>query len=184
MLTGGDKISARFMRQDLFEFTPQFTLWIYGNTKPGLRSVDKAISRRLRLVPFAVTISEDDRDNDLGDKLRQEWPGILAWAIEGCLIWQREGLIAPKVVTDATDEYLASEDATGRWLEECCIKDPKAWSGTTDLFKSWKDWAEANGEFSGSMKGFMHRLEGPLGFHPMRDKKTGRRGFAGLKLAS
>jgi putative DNA primase/helicase len=179
-LTGGDKVAARLMRQDYFEFHPQFTLWIYGNHKPGLRSVDKAISRRLRLLPFTTTISDDERDNGLGGKLRQEWPGILAWMIEGCLVWQREGLIAPQVVSAATDEYLASEDAVGRWLEECCVRDPAAWSGTADLFGSWKTWAESNGEFPGSVKRFVRMLE-VQGFQQMR--RMNGRGFVGLRRA-
>jgi putative DNA primase/helicase len=177
-LTGGDKIAARFMRQDFFEFAPQFKLWIFGNHKPALRSVDKAISRRMRLVPFTVTIPDDERDNALGDKLKAEWSGILAWMIEGCLIWQREGLVVPKVVSDATDEYLASEDAIGRWLEECCIRDPSAWTGTADLYGSWKTWAENNGEFLGSVKRFVRMLEA-RGFQQIR-RRDGR-GFAGLK---
>jgi len=177
-LTGGDKVSARFMRQDPFEFTPQFTLWIHGNHKPALRSVNKAMARRLRLLPFAVTIPDDDRDNGLSAKLQQEWPGILSWMIEGCLIWQREGLVAPQVVSEATDEYLASEDVINRWLEECCVKDPQAWTATADLYGSWKTWAENNGEFVGSVKRFVHMLEGK-GYRQVR-RRDGR-GFAGLK---
>jgi putative DNA primase/helicase len=178
-LTGGDKISARFMRQDFFEFVPQFTLWIHGNHKPGLRSVDKAITRRLRLVPFTVTIAEDERDNELSTKLRAEWPGILAWMIEGCLIWQREGLVAPKIVVDATDEYLSWENAVERWLEESCVRDPTAWTATADLYGSWKTWAENNGEFAGSVKRFARMLEAQ-GFEPLRRKPVGR-GFIGIR---
>ena len=81
-LTGGDKIAARFMRQDFFEFTPQFKLLIAGNHKPGLRSVDEAIRRRFNLIPFAVTIPDEERDENLTDNLKAEWPGILAWMIE------------------------------------------------------------------------------------------------------
>jgi putative DNA primase/helicase len=95
-LTGGDTISARFMRQDFFEFAPSFKLFIAGNHKPSLRSVDEAIRRRFHLVPFAVTIPSEERDSDLAEKLKDEWPGILAWLIEGCLEWQTEGLRRPK----------------------------------------------------------------------------------------
>jgi putative DNA primase/helicase len=91
-LTGGDKIAARFMRQDFFEFQPHFKLVIAGNHKPGLRSVDEAIRRRFHLLPFTVTIPPAARDPHLREKLRREWPGILAWMIEGCLEWQRTGL--------------------------------------------------------------------------------------------
>src|ERR1043166_4297178 len=87
-LTGGDKISARFMRQDFFEFTPQFKLVIAGNHKPGLRGVDEAMRRRLNLVPFTTTIPKPDRDTELFEKLRPEWPAILHWMIDGGLAWQ------------------------------------------------------------------------------------------------
>jgi putative DNA primase/helicase len=97
-LTGGDKIAARFMRCDFFEFTPEFKLVIAGNQKPGLRSVDEAIRRRLHLVPFTVTIPAGERDPSLGERLRSECSGILAWAIQGCIAWQTDGLAPPSAV--------------------------------------------------------------------------------------
>src|ERR1017187_1284583 len=100
-LTGGDRILARFMRQDFFEYVPQLKLVVAGNHKPGLRNVDEAIRRRLHLIPFTVTIAENERDPELTEKLKAEYPGILQWAIEGCLMWQREGLNPPVVVRDA-----------------------------------------------------------------------------------
>src|SRR4029077_2383546 len=91
-LTGGDPITARFMRQDFFTFEPQFKLLIAGNHKPGLRTVDEAIPRRFYLIPFTVTIPAEERDPGLLEKLKTEWPGILHWMIEGCLSWQQRGL--------------------------------------------------------------------------------------------
>ena len=132
-LTGGDKIAARYMRQDFFEFTPQFKLLISGNHKPGLRSVDKAIRRRFHLIPFTVTIPPEERDGQLPDKLKGEWPGILAWMIDGCLEWQQKGLSAPAAVTGATADYLDAEDAMSAWLDECCVRSPQSWVSCTDL---------------------------------------------------
>src|SRR4029077_8202632 len=129
---------------------PQFKMWIHGNHKPGLKSVDKALRRRIRLIPFAVTIPEDERDRKLGEKLRSEWPGILAWAIEGCLIWQREGLVPPRAVTEATEVYLANEDAVARWLEDRCVSDVDAWTSSVVKFASWTSLSEDNGERVGS----------------------------------
>jgi putative DNA primase/helicase len=178
-LTGGDKIAARFMRQDFFEFAPQFKLVIAGNHKPGLRSVDEAIRRRFHLVPFNVTIPLGERDPNLRDKLKAEWPGILRWLVEGCLTWQRDGLAPPAAVLDATSAYLEAEDALAAWLGDCCVLDPQAWTNTTELFASWKSWAERNGEFVTGSKRFIQNLEA-RGFSPFR-KNTGR-GFQGLSI--
>jgi len=104
-LTGGDPVTARFMRQDFFEYVPQFKLLVAGNHKPGLRSVDEAIRRRMHLIPFTVTIGEQERDPALAEKLKAEYPGILQWAIDGCLMWQQDGLNPPEIVRSATSDY-------------------------------------------------------------------------------
>jgi putative DNA primase/helicase len=145
-LTGGDEISARFMRQDFFEFTPQFKLVIAGNHKPGLRSVGEATKRRFNLVPFTVTIPEDDRDPELLDKLTAEAPGILQWMIDGCVAWQETGLKAPAVVTEATKAYLLSEDSLAGWIEDCCELGPTKFEPISLLYASWRKWAQESGE--------------------------------------
>ena len=137
-LTGGDKIAARFMRQDFFEFIPQFKLLIAGNHKPSLRNVDEAIRRRMFLIPFTVTIPTNEQDKTLGDKLKEEWPGILQWMLEGCLMWQGEGLNPPEAVRKATTEYLDEEDAFTLWFEECCDRSGFGYETTAELFASWK----------------------------------------------
>jgi len=159
-LTGGDTIAARFMRQDYFEFAPQFKLVIAGNHKPGLKSVDEAIRRRFHLLPFSVTIPATERDPRLRDKLKAEWSGILAWLIEGCLQWQRYGLVAPGVVTDFTAAYLEAEDTISGWIEECCSCQPDAWSPSAILFACWKAWTEKTGEQTGTAKRFAQKLDG------------------------
>jgi putative DNA primase/helicase len=159
ILTGGDPIKARFMRQDYFEFLPQFKLWIAGNHKPHLRSVDEAIRRRLHLIPFTVTIPPAERDKHLADKLRAEWPGILHWMIRGCLAWQRQGLAAPPAVRSATENYFANEDAVGTWIDEKCKRQLDGWTTTKELFQCWREWAEAAGERIGTRKGFVQSLE-------------------------
>jgi len=178
-LTGGDKIAARFMRQDFFEFLPQFKLVIAGNHKPGLRSVDEAIRRRLHLIPFAVTIPPAERDPDLLGKLENELPGILAWMIQGCLDWEQNGLLPPNVVTAATTAYLEAEDSVAAWIDECCVRDAGEWKKSSDLFASWTTWAKNVGEHVGSQKGFSERLEA-RGIERLR--KHGGRGFVGLGL--
>ena len=158
-LTGGDTISARFMRQDFFEYLPAFKLVIAGNHKPSLRSVDEAIRRRFHLIPFAVTIPPGERDGDLTEKLKAEWPGILAWLIKGCLEWKAEGLNPPQAVTEATAAYLEAEDAIAAWIDDRCERGTNAWEQSTALYTSWAQWAERAGERSGSMKGFTQTLE-------------------------
>jgi putative DNA primase/helicase len=192
-LTGGDPITARFMRQDFFTFMPQFKLFIAGNHKPGLRNVDEAIRRRLNLIPFAVRIPPDERDPDLAEKLKGEWPGILKWAITGCLDWQKERLAAPQAVTTATDDYLEAEDAIGQWIAECCVVEGQILGGqsvkrdlhttTAQLFGSWKKWAEQAGEFVPSMKRFSQTIHA-RGFVPKRQDGTGKAGFAGIEVGS
>lgn len=178
-LTGGDKIAARFMRQDYFEFAPQFKLIIAGNHKPGLRSVDEAIRRRFHLVPFTVTIPLEERDLNLRDKLKAEWPGILQWLIDGCLSWQQNGLCPPQAVVDATAAYLDAEDALSAWIDECCLRDANAWTPSNDLFASWKAWADQQSEFAGSAKRFTQNLE-TRGFNMLR--KHNGRGFQGIDI--
>ena len=117
-MTGGDRISARFMRQDFFEFTPQFKLTIIGNHKPVLRNVDEAARRRFLIVPFEHKPETPDRE--LEQKLMAEAPGILQWMIEGCLDWQAHGLVRPASVLAATEEYFSDQDLFEHWLEEEC----------------------------------------------------------------
>jgi putative DNA primase/helicase len=178
-LTGGDRIAARFMRQDFFEYLPQFKLVVAGNHKPGLRSVDEAIRRRLHLIPFTVTIGEQERDPDLAEELKAEYPGILQWAIEGCLMWQKVGLNPPAIVRDATHHYLDAEDAIGRWLEDCCVLERGCWTAARALFSSYQEWCEETGEHAGSEKRFTQQLEA-RGFERQRTSRA--KGFTRIAL--
>ncbi len=178
-LTGGDPIAARYMRQDFFDFTPTFKLFVAGNHKPRLRTVDEAIRRRLHLIPFSVTIPKAERDPDLPEKLKSEWPGVLAWAIEGAVEWYANGLQPPAVVTDATLEYLAGEDLIAVWIEDRCYQEHTARTLSSELFKSFKEWAEATGERASTQRAFSMALES----HGFQKEKTREgRYFLGLKL--
>jgi len=179
-LTGGDTIAARFIRQDFFTFRPTFKLCIVGNHKPSLRIVDEAMRRRFHLIPFNVTIPPAERDPMLAEKLKAEWPGILAWAVKGCLEWRKIGLNPPKIVRDTTDDYLAGEDSFAAWLEERTLPAPKwAFESSADLFESWKTWAEKAGEEVGSRKRFADMLQS-RGYTPKRT--SNKRGFEGICL--
>jgi putative DNA primase/helicase len=180
-LTGGDPVAARFMRQDYFEYLPQFKLIVAGNHKPGLRSVDEAISRRLHLIPFTITIGEKERDPNLAEALQEEYPGILQWAIDGCLAWRRDGLNPPDIVRSATSDYLAAEDAIGRWIEDRCTTRPGLWTAGASLFADWRLWCDQTGENPGTQKRFAQALQG-RGISSERNGAAGTRGFGGIAL--
>jgi putative DNA primase/helicase len=182
-LTGGDKITAQFLRQDYFDYAPAFKLAITGNHKPGLQSVDEAMRRRLNLIPFNVTIPKADRDPSLAEKLKAEWPGILAWMIDGCLIWQEEGrLNPPQAVITATDEYLESEDAVATWIADRCELKASYEDTAAELFKSWKAWAELMHENVGSAKAFSNKLVSRPGIRRNVIGHSKARGFSGIRV--
>ena len=178
-LTGGDRIAARFMRQDFFQYTPQFKLLVAGNHKPGLRTVDEAMRRRFNLLPFTVTIPLSERDGQLEGKLKAEWAGILQWAVEGCMSWQREGLKPPAAVSAATEKYFEQEDALARWIAERAEQKEGFSESSTDLWNDWKAWADSTGEFAGKQKAFSIALEG-RGYRKARTNQGFR--FFGIVL--
>jgi putative DNA primase/helicase len=178
-LTGGDPITARFMRQDNFTYVPQFKLVFMGNHKPEIRDVDAAMRRRIQLVPFTVTPATVDKE--LGTKLRGEWPAILAWMVQGCLLWQKEGLNPPAVVTEASREYFESEDAVGRWAKERLEEKPGALVEMQKLFNDWREWANRNGEYVGSLKRLSASLESK-GWEKIKDSKTRRVSYIGYTI--
>ena len=179
MLTSDDKLTGRFMRQDFFDFKPTHKLIISGNHKPTLRSAEEAIRRRFLLVPFTVTIPPAERDPDLARKLEAEWPAILRWMIEGALEWHRDGLKVPKIVTAATDDYFDEQDTMGLWLEEWTIRDPQAFTRTTQLFETWKHFCEKGNHYVGSERAFSEELA-DHGFERIKTKNG--RGFKGIAL--
>ena len=158
-LTGGDKISARFMRQDFFEFMPQFKMIVAGNHKPAIRNIDEAMKRRLHLIPFTITVPPERRDKQLQQKLLAERDGILAWAVQGCLEWQRQGrLDPPQQVLDATDEYFEEEDAIGEFLDEDCQQSPVAREAISAIYQRWRERAERRGEYVGTSRWLTQQL--------------------------
>jgi len=181
MMTGGDPIKARFMRQDFFEYVPQFKLALHGNNKPTFSNVDDAIRRRIRLIPFEVTIPEKERDKNLESKLKKEWPAILRWAINGCLQWQRHGLQAPKKVLVATKEYLSSEDHIASWMSEH-VRYPVigGFMILSEAFEEWVWWSKNRGVgILLTMQEFKQQL---LNHGLAEHKKVGQRGFKNVQL--
>ena len=179
-ITGGDLITARLMHQDFFTYPPQFKLLIAGNHKPAIRNIDEAMRRRMHLIPFTITVPPEKRDPLLTEKLLAERDGIMAWALEGCLLWQRQGITQPKSVSDATEEYFEAEDAMGRWLSERCNFGPNQKALTAMLFNDWKQWAELSGEYVGTQRRFSDALLAKR-FDKWRNS-MGIRGYLGLDL--
>ncbi len=163
-LTGGDTLTGRFMRQDFFDFKPTHKLFLATNHRPIVRGTDRAIWERIHLIPFDVTFHKPETGKEpiadpmMLDKLRAELPGILAWAVKGCLEWQKDGLRPPAEVVSATDEYRAEMDVVAQFLEDCCILEPNAQAGATDLYTAYKNWCSANGERWLSQRLFGGRL--------------------------
>lgn len=176
-ITGGDPITANYMRQDPFTFIPQFKLCISGNHRPSLRNIDNAIRRRFNLIPFNVQI--ENPDLGLKAALREEYPGILQWMIDGCLAWQAEGLSAPESVQAATGEYFDAEDTIGMWMEQCCRVTAYSQARSGELFASWSKWARDAGEPTGTQKRFTQSLVS-RGFSVR--KSDGQRVFSGIGL--
>jgi P4 family phage/plasmid primase-like protien len=179
-MTGGDFVTARFLFKEYFEYKPTFKVWLAANHKPTIRGTDHGIWRRIRLIPFLVTIPEDERDPDLVSKLEDELPGILAWAVRGCLDWQIEGLGHPQDVRDATESFRDEMDALGGLLDECCVVEPSAVVRSSALYLAYKKWAEDNGERVMSKKAMAMRLT-ERGFQRFKGTR-GARCWRGLRL--
>ena len=157
-LTGGDKISARFMRRDFFEFQPAFKLVIASNHKPRIRTVSEAMRRRLHLVPFTVTIPPEERDPMLADRLKAELPGVMSWCLEGAAEWLAGGLRPPEAVQAHTAEYFDAEDRIAEWLQQRCECYPAYATLGADLLADYRQWLEQQGEGSISRTAFYEAL--------------------------
>ena len=167
-MTGNDKLPARFLHAEWFEFTPSFKIFLATNHKPVIRGTDHAIWRRIRLVPFTVTIPEAEQDKELGVKLLDELPGILAWAVRGCLAWQREGLEMPPEVRLATEAYRSEMDRVSNFLDDCCVLDARRRARAGALYEAYRGWCDANEERSMSGTRFGRRLTAG-GFDKIKD---------------
>jgi P4 family phage/plasmid primase-like protien len=181
-LTGGDRVKARRMRQDFWEFEPTHKVLMACNHKPQVRGTDNAIWRRIRLVPFTETIPPAEQDKQLPEKLRAEASGILAWAVEGCLEWRREGLQAPEEVRKATAGYRSEMDVLGTFLRDCCELGAEHNIAVKDLYGAYKFWCEENGERPETQRRFGSRLTERGGFERYRGGADGGHRWRGVRL--
>jgi putative DNA primase/helicase len=183
-VTGGDRISARFLYAEYFDFEPVFKLWLGTNHKPIIKGGDEGIWRRVRLVQLDQRFDGDRCDLSLREKLDAELPGILAWAVKGCLEWQRRGLNPPAAIAEATAAYRSEMDTFSGFIDDYCTVDSNETAGASELYRAYRSWAEANGEKASSQRWFGLRLrergftQGTLGGRK-RWKGIGLRGDLG-----
>jgi len=174
-MTGGEQIRARRLYHEAFQFKPEFTLWMATNHKPRITGSDNAIWRRVRLVPFTVTVPENERDRDLESKLLLEAPGILRWAVQGAVGYCTDGLLCPEEVRGATDDYRRAEDILGQFIEECTRSDKCDSVQASELHKAFLTHSGLT--WSATMFG---RRMGERGYE--RASRNGRNFYVGLSL--
>ncbi len=172
-MTGGDRMTARFLRAEFFTFDPTHKLWIAGNHKPEIRGTDNGIWRRVKFIPFDIQISDAEKDTELPGKLKAEAAGIFAWAIRGCLEWQKNGLRPPEKVVAATSEYRVSMDVVGRFIAECCVTGNAYKVTKAELYTRYKSWCDTANEYAVSKR--------KLGESLIERSCQSRRGTAGAE---
>lgn len=171
-LTGGDKIPVRDLYQSQIEFEPKFKIWMAGNSKPAVTPKDDAMWKRIHVIPFTRRFVGKDQDKDLPDKLIAELPGILNWAIEGCLLWQKEGLRLPTACKNAIKKYRGQMDTVSKWMEKCCTKSDGCKLPACLAYKSYEGWCQKNNQKPHSNTKF-----GEI-FGKMTPKKRGKKGVS------
>lgn len=181
-LTGGDEVTARFMKKDNFTYKPTFKLTIVGNHQPVLGDVDPAIRRRFLILPF--THQPQTVDPDLEDRIWEEAPQILAWAIKGCMAYQRDGLPRPTAIQSATEQFFEEQDVFSQWMEDCCVSNNASnFSTSANLYQSWRSYVEDAGESAGTRKMLGQKLR-RSGFRSGQKYVGGKncKGWLGISL--
>lgn len=158
-LTGGDKVTARFLYGEDFDFNPKFKIWVSTNHKPIVRGTDDGIWRRLVLIPFEVQIPEHKVDKDLKYKLLREAPAILDWALEGCQLWQKEGLKEPEKIANAITEYRTDMDVLEHFIDECCVVGEGESILGGELYNLYTKWADESGEYKMNKNNFGKKMK-------------------------
>jgi putative DNA primase/helicase len=175
-LTGGDTITARFLYGKEFEFRPEFKLWLATNYKPVIRGTDQGIWRRIRLIPFEYKIPKEKQDKNITEKLLQELPQIINWAIQGALLWQKEGLESPASINDATKEYRNEMDIINTFVDECCQIIPNYETPAQEVYNEYSEWSKRGNEYLMSLTRFGKEMAKRF------DKKKTRNGVVYMNL--
>lgn len=178
-LTGGDTITARFMRQEFFEFTPVCKIALATNYLPEVRGVDRGIWRRIKIIRCGLPVPLEEQDPALPAKLKEEREGILSWIVRGCLNWQSKGLAPPPAVAQALDAFRADMDTVGRFIDDCCIREG-AGALAKDMYAAYVTWCIQNGEPQSSKRKLGEDLKA-RGFE-VRKSTNGLARWIGLSL--
>ncbi|MEM4721546.1 MAG: phage/plasmid primase, P4 family [Candidatus Methanomethylicaceae archaeon] len=157
-LTGRDAIKARYLHKNYFEFEPQAKIWVASNHRPVVRDTSYAMWRRLDLIPFRAFFPPEAQDKSLPENLWAEREGILAWLVQGCALWQREGLREPQAVREETEAYKSEMDSLQDWLEQCCVADPSVRTPFKELYDSYTVWCADNDQDPLGKRAFGNRL--------------------------
>jgi len=177
--TGRDRIRVARKYGQPFEFEPVFKPILATNHKPVIEGQDHAIWRRVKLVPFEVTIPDHEQDPELPDKLLEELPGILNWALAGCYEWQSNGLAFPDEVTQATADYRAEQDVLADWIAARCVVRPDVSDEVAGLYSDYVAWCQDNTDQPISKRRFAQALD-DHGFTPVRLHRNTVRGRRGI----
>jgi putative DNA primase/helicase len=159
LVTGGEPIQARHLNRDFFKFYPQFKLTMSGNYRPTISGTDEGIWRRVRLVPFNVTIPKEERDIHLAEKLRLEASGILNRMLDGVRVWCDKGLHEPEDVLQATAEYRSASDPLGRFLATCVVDSKGDRVQSSVLHQVYEAWCKSSGENAWKNRGLSLALD-------------------------
>ncbi|MBA7583910.1 hypothetical protein ES708_25861 [subsurface metagenome] len=181
-IVGGDLITARFLRQEFFDFYPECKIWLATNHKPIVKEFSLGFWRKIRLIPFKISISEEERILHYDKILLEEKEGIFNWILEGFKKWKEEGLKTPEEIIEATAEYKSSMDVVAEFIEQCCIESHQVKIATKELYKAYKDWCEESGDKPISKDAFSRQLT-ERGYKPIRiGSPKQERGWLGIDL--
>jgi len=179
-MTGGDRLSVRFLHKEFFEFLPTFTIFLVTNHKPRVRGTDEGIWRRLRLIAHEAKVTEEMKDRDLAEKLWDDAEAVLAWLVAGCAAWKARGLTMPEEVRLFTSDYRSEQDLIAEFLEDHTVADYKATCFKSSLYKAYSLWAEERGERPISQKALSQKLQ-ERGYLETKDTRNNRC-WLGLRL--
>jgi putative DNA primase/helicase len=182
-ITGNDRMTARFLYGEYFNFVPTFKIFMATNHKPVIKGTDHGIWRRIKLIPFTTRIPDEKQDKELEDKLKAEASGILNWLLEGMLRWKKERLQIPKSIQNATEDYRGEMDVIGNFVIECCILDVRFSIRVRELFKAYQDWCNQNNEHACSERFLSLRLQ-EIGFQRIRRSEAKFWVGIGLKMSN